>query len=57
MAIDTLTIPNQPETALNEKYDASAKGPSSPANPVIKSAEFALLVSVYWLSLSIFLFF
>jgi hypothetical protein len=47
MAIEVLAIANQPEeAALNEKSDAYAEYTSNSANPVVESAEFALLVSV-----------
>jgi hypothetical protein len=46
MAIETLAITNRLEPgSLHEKSDAYADNASRPANPVIKSAEFALLVS------------
>jgi len=46
MAIETLAITNRLEPgSLHEKSDAYADNASGPANPVIKSAEFALLVS------------
>jgi len=49
MAIEVppVAVLGQPEEpVLNEKSDAYAEYTSSSANPVIESAEFALLVSV-----------
>jgi hypothetical protein len=45
MAIEVLATANQLELTLNEKSDAYPEDAGGPENPVIKSAEFALLVS------------
>jgi hypothetical protein len=52
MAIEVPPVAVIEEPTLNEKSDVYAEHTSSSANPVIESAEFALLVSVDLFSLS-----